>query len=240
MHDIRYALRVLKNNPGFTAAAVLSLGLGIGLNATIFSVFDAVALRPVALPGNQPVVSIYQEIRGISRSVHGGRDFVSTTEYETYRDQNKVFSGVAAYVPEMVALLGADVDPVHGQLTSCNYFSVLDAPLTMGRGFSPAECASEAAGPVVVLSHRFWRTKFGADPAILGKQIKLNRVPFTVVGVAGPSFDGTDLVRPAFWAPISMDGALMGNSGVSYLRMPDMSWLAMVGRLRRGVTIQQA
>src|SRR5690348_15502678 len=101
MRDLRYAVRVLKNSPGFTLAAVLTLGLGIGLNATIFSLFDALALRPLELPGRQPVVSVYQDIRGVSRNVHGGKDLFSNVEYQTYRDQNQVFSGLAAYVPEV-------------------------------------------------------------------------------------------------------------------------------------------
>ena len=241
MYDLRYALRVLKNNPGFTAAAVLTLGLGIGLNATIFSLFDALALRPLELPGRQPLASVYQDIRGVSRSMHGGKDLFSYAEYQMYRDENKAFSGLAAYVPEMVALLGTEVAPVHGQLASCNYFSVLAAPIAMGRGFTPEECASVGAGPVVVLSDEFWRVRFDADPAILGKQIKLNRLPFTVVGVAGPSFQGTELVRPAFWAPLTMERTLYGWAGdKSYLQMPDMSWLAVVGRLKAGMSMEQA
>ena len=241
MHDLRYAIRVLKNNPGFTAAAVLTLGLGIGLNATIFSLFDALALRPLELPGRQPVVSVYQDLRGIDRSMHGGRSLFSYAEYQAYRDRNRVFSGLAAFMPEVVTMVGADVTPVHGQLASCNYFGVLSAPIVMGRAFTPGECAADDAGPVVILSDEFWRSRFSADPTIVGRQIKLNRLPFTVIGVAGPDFHGTEIVRPSFWAPLSMEWSLFGREGrQSYLRMSDMSWLAVVGRLKDGVGMSQA
>jgi predicted permease len=241
MHDLRYALRVLKNNSGFTTAAVLTLGLGIGLNATVFSLFDALALRPVQLPSGQPAVSVYQDIQGVARSVHGGRTLFSWAEYQTYRRETQVFNGLAAYMPEVAVMLGADITPVRGQLTSCNYFSVLGATIAAGRGFTPEECAGDDAGPVLILSDDFWRAKFNADPHILGKTIKLDRLPFTVIGVAAPGFHGTEIVRPSFWAPVSMQWALDSRQGTqSYMRQTDMSWLALVGRLKPGVSMRQA
>jgi predicted permease len=234
--DLRYAFRVLRNNPGFSAAAVLTLALGIGLNATIFSIFDAVALRPVDFRGRD-AVGLYQDVRGVPWSMRGGRTMFTYADYVEYRDGNDVFSGLAAYVPEVGAML--DV-PIRGQLASCNYFDVLGARIAMGRGFSPADCAAVDAGAVVVLSDEDWRGRFNADPAIVGKQIKLNRTTFTVIGVAAPGFHGAELVRPAFWAPLTMQRVMFGPDEEPYVNRQDMSWLALIGTLKDGVTLAQA
>ena len=241
LHDLRYALRVLRNNASFTAVAVLTLGLALGLNATIFTLFDALALRPLELPGHGQVVSVYQDIRGVARSVDGDKNLFSYAEYARYRDDNRVFSGLAAYMPEVITMVGSDPTPVRGQLVSCNYFSVLSAPIVIGRGFTTPECAGDDAGPVVILSDEFWRAKFAANPRILGQTVRFNRIALTVIGVAGPTFHGTELVRPSFWAPISMEWSLLGRQdNRSYLGMSDMSWLALVGRLSDGTTLAQA
>jgi hypothetical protein len=137
MRDLRYALRVLAKNPMFTAAAVLTLALGIGLNTAIFSIFDAMALRPVQLPGSTPALTIYQDMRGdVSREMIQGPSLFSVPEYIDYRDHNHVFSGLTAYTPEYRALVDADVRPVHGQLAACNFFTVVDVQPVLGRLFT--------------------------------------------------------------------------------------------------------
>ena len=138
MRDLPYALRVLRNNPGFAAAAVLTLALGIGVNATIFSLFDAVALRPIPLGGTTQAVSVYQQIHDTvsSREIHGSTDLLSYPEFARYRDESQVFTGAAAYVPEFSALIGSDPHPVRGQLTTCNYFDVVGIRPAIGRGFA--------------------------------------------------------------------------------------------------------
>ncbi len=242
--DVRYALRAMRRRPGFTAIAILTIALSIGLNTTIFSIFDAVALRPLSLGGSNPVLSLYQEFhraRGGGRKVSGGASLFSLPEYLEYRDQNSVFSGLAAYVPEFTAALDTDARPVRGQLTSCNYFEVLEAAPVIGRGFAPSECVGDDAGPVAVISHDLWQTKYAADPAILGKTVRLNRIPLTIIGVAAPGFQGTEIVVPTFWAPLTMQWALSGRAAqASQLHEENLSWLAVIGRLKERLTLSGA
>ena len=242
MRDVRYALRVLRKNPGFTAAAVLTLALGIGANAAIFSVFDAMALRPVELPGPAKALKMYQDMRGdFQRDVFGGPSLFSYPEYADYRDHNHVFTGLTGFAPEFRALVDADVKPVQGQLASCNYFAVMGVAPASGRGFLPNECAAVDAGPVVVLSDAFWRSHFAADPSVLGRTMKLNRVPLTIVGVAPAGFTGTEIVSASYWVPLSMQWALSGRTDREPFQARDnMSWLTLIGRLKPGITESQA
>lgn len=242
MRDVRYALRVLRKNPGFTVAAVLTLALGIGANAAIFSIFDAIALRPVQLPGVAKTLKMYQDMRGdFQRDVFGGPSLFSYPEYADYRDHNHVFTGLTAFAPEFRALVDADVKPVQGQLASCNYFAVLGMAPAIGRGFLPNECAAVDAGPVVVVSDAFWRSHFAADPSVIGRTVKLNRVPLTIVGVAPAGFTGTEIVASSYWVPLSMQWALSGRADHQPFQVRDnLSWLTLIGRLAPGVSESQA
>jgi putative ABC transport system permease protein len=242
MHDVRYALRGLRRNPGFTVAAILTLSLGIGLNTTIFSIFDALALRPLRLPGSAPAVTLYQDMRGdFTRGMMGGPSLFSYPEYLDYQENNHVFSSITAYTPEFRALVDADVKPVSGQLAACNFFAVLGVAPAMGRGFLPNECAAVDAGPVIVLSDAFWRSHFGADRNVLGRTIKVNRIPFTVVGVAPPGFTGTEVEAASYWVPTSMQWALSGRSDPRPIQtQPDMAWLTLIGRMKPGISMAQA
>ena len=242
MHDLRYALRGLKRNPGFTAAAILTLALGIGLNATIFSIFDAIALRPLHLPGANPAVTLYQEMRGdFSRGMFGGPNLFSYPEYLDYRDNNHVFSSITAYTPDFRALVDADVKPVPGQLTACNFFAVLAVSPALGRGFLPNECDAVDAGPVIVISDAFWRTHFAGDRNVIGRTVKLNRVPLTIVGIAPAGFTGTEVVASSYWVPVSMQWALSGRSDSKPIQtQQDMAWLTLMGRLKPGMSMSQA
>ena len=242
MRDVRYALRVLKKSPGFTAAAVLTLALGIGLNAAIFSVFDAMALRPVHLPGATEAVKMYQDMRGdFQRMVFGGPSLFSYPEYVDYRDNNHVFTGLTAFAPEFRALVEADVKPVQGQLAACNYFTVMGVTPVVGRGFLPNECATDDAGPVIVLSDAFWRSHFAADPNVVGRTLKLNRVPVTVIGVAPAGFTGTEIGAASFWVPLSMQWSLFGHADPQpFQARDDVVWLTLLGRLKPGTSVSQA
>ena len=242
MRDVRYAFRVLAKNPGFTLATVLTLALGIGANAAIFSIFDAMALRPVQLPGVTKTVKMYQDMRGdFQRNVVGGPSLFSYPEYADYRDHNHVFTGLAAFAPEFRALVDADVTPVQGQLASCNYFTVVGIAPVIGRGFLPNECAATDAGPVIVLSDAFWRSHFGADPNVIGRTMKLNRVPLTIVGIAPAGFTGTEIVSASYWVPLSMQWSLFGHAERQpFQARDDLSWLTMLGRLKPGISESQA
>src|SRR4029077_1431876 len=192
LQDVRYGLRMLGRNPGFTAVAVLAIALGIGVNAGIFSVLNGAALRMLPVPSAEQVVSIDQIFHGKNkRNVHGEPTLFSYSEYQEYRANNHVFSGLIAYDPFLTATLaGGRARQLSGQLTSCNYFDALNEHPWLGRGFVETDCAVAGAGTVVVLSDQLWQGAFGADTTLIGKRVVLNRTAFTVIGIAPKGFGG--------------------------------------------------
>jgi predicted permease len=240
--DVRFGLRTLAKNPGFAATAVLTISLGIGINAGIFSIIESATMRPLDLPGANRLIGVYQVFHGrISREVHGSPTMFSYPEYLQYREQSHVFSGLVAYAPFIDATLGSYEQPLMGSLVTCNYFDVLQAKIALGRGFTAAECDVDNSGAVVVLSDRLWHSAYNADPAILGKTINLNRQPLTVVGVASPRFQGTEPILTDFWAPVTMERAIMGTgSGETLIRKANLGWLIILGRLQDGVSLNEA
>ncbi len=237
--DIRYGLRAMRNTPGFTVVAVLTLGLGIGVNAGVFSILNAAALRPLPIPKAGEVVSISEIFTGnVNRGVHGEQSMVSYSEYKNYRDQSDVFDGLTAYTALDEATLGGEKSQrLNGELATCNYFEVLRLRPALGRGFFESECAAPGSSAVVVISDKLWRGVFGADPSIIGQAIRLNRTQFVVIGVAPPGFDGTEFTEAQFWAPITMQLAI--HPSRELLSRDNMSWLMLLGRLRPGVSIEQ-
>lgn len=237
LQDVRYGLRMLGRNPGFTALAVLAIALGIGVNAGIFSVLNGAALRMLPVPRAEQIVSVDQIFHGkINRNVHGEPTLFSYSEYQEYRANNHVFSGLIAYDPFLSATLaGGRSRQLYGQLTSCNYFDALNEHPSMGRGFVETDCAAPGAGAVVVLSDELWQGAFGADASLIGKRVVLNRTAFTVIGIAPPGFGGTEPIPSSFWVPITMqlvlepDADLLGDANVS--------WLALLGRVKPGVSM---
>ena len=241
--DIRYGSRQLRKNPGFTAVAVLTLALGIGINAGLFAILNAAVFRPLPVPDAERLVSVFQNLtdtgKPVHRNVYGDPNRVSYAEYKAYREHNEVFSGLIAYAPVIVATLGGE-NPrtISGALVSCNYFDVLKTPPALGRGFVEADGAAPGASAVVVLSDDFWRQVFHADPSLIGKTIRLNRTPFLVVGVASAGFRGTEAVPAAFWAPLTMQAALVPDANL--LGDDFCGWLSLVGRIKEGVSVEQA
>src|SRR5208282_418015 len=237
--DIRYGLRMLGRNPGFTAVAVLAIALGIGVNAGIFSVLNGAALRMLPVPSAGQVVSVDQIFHGkTTRNVHGEPTLFSYSEYQDYRANNHVFSGLLAYEPFLSATLaGGRSRQLYGQLTSCNYFDLLGERPAEGRSFVETDCAAPGAGTVVVLSDELWQSAFGADASLIGKRVILNRTAFTVVGIAPAGFGGTEPIPSAFWVPITMQSAMEPDR--DFLGDANVSWLALLGRVRPGVPMGQ-
>jgi macrolide transport system ATP-binding/permease protein len=237
--DLRYGARGLSKNPGFTLAAVLAIALGIGVNTGIFSVLNGAALRLLPIPSANQVVSVDQLFHGaLKRNVHNGASLFSYSEYLDYREHNHVFSGLLAYEPFLQATLGgADPVSIIGAITSCNYFEVLEERPALGRAFVDGDCGSPGASALVILSDDLWRNRFAADPAIVGKSISLNRTKLTVIGVAAPGFRGTEPVPSAFWAPVTMQKALDPEG--DRLSDNNMSWLALLGRVKGGVSMEE-
>jgi macrolide transport system ATP-binding/permease protein len=242
LRDLRFGARTLGQNPGFAVVAVLTLALGIGLNTSIFTILNGAAWRLLPVPHAEELVAVsqaYRKLQGpIHRNVRENASFFSYSEYTAYRDQNHVFSGLLAYAPFIEVNMGG-AHPKHliGALTSCNYFDVLEVTPTLGRGFTQAECIAGNAAPVVVLSDGLWRSAFGADASIIGKPVILNRIPFTVIGIAPPGFQGSEPIPSQFWAPVNLQSSL--------LREPDrladdsQSWLGLLGRTKSGISAKQ-
>jgi predicted permease len=239
IQDLRYGVRTLLKNPGFTVVAALTLALGIGVNTALFTLFNAVALRPLPVKDADSIVKVYRkELGNSSREVNGSSDMFSYPEYTAHRDNTQSFAGLTAYARTHLTLGGAEGEDVIGLLVAGNYFSALGAEMAFGRAFAPEECQAPGASPVVVLSHQFWQRRFGADPILVGKTLKLNRQLFTVIGITSPSFHGAELEQPDVWAPLTMQVQLM--PGGDFLPRPNLSWLYVVGRLKPGVSPAQA
>ena len=241
LQDIRFGIRTLLRSPGLTVAAVMAIALGIGINVGIFSVLNGLALRLLPVPRAQELLSVNQIIhfqgRG-DRSIHNDSTYFSYSEYLDYRDHNHVFSGLVAYEPYVDATLrGADVRQVLGTAASCNYFDVLIEHPAQGRGFVDSDCASRGANAVAVVSDDLWRVRFAADPFLVGKKVVFNQTAFTVIGIARPGFTGTEPIPSSFWVPFTMQPAL--EPGRDRLSNDNMSWLALLGRTRPGVTMQE-
>lgn len=243
VQDIRYGLRVLRKSPGFTTTAILALALGIGANTAVFSLIYALAIQPLPVKDAFSLVSVYQHFRGNphSRGVWGSPYYISYPEYANYRDGSDSFSDLAAYAQTTLSLGGGNPQPLPGALVSCNYFEVLGGDLTLGRGFSPSDCL-ESGSPVAVLSNGFWRREFGGDSRIIGKTLTLDNQVFTIIGVAAPSFLGTELQVPNIWTPLARASQLMPPTFGTreWLGLENVSWLHVVGHLKRGTTRRRA
>jgi predicted permease len=235
--DLIYTLRRLSRSPGLVLAVVLSIGIGIATNATIFSIVSRFVLRPAPVADPGTLMALY--------TLHDGEECCNNFSMPTYvdvRDQAKSFSGVAANDELVPASIGGKGEPERawGQATTANYFDVVRAGMTLGRGFLP----SEEHQPVIVLGHRLWQRRFASDPNIIGKPITLSGHPYTVVGVAPPGFRGLDIVLdPVFWVPLGNVAQLAPTGNIGQVNTEidrGNHWLAVIARLKPGVTASQA
>ncbi|HUQ80253.1 MAG TPA: ABC transporter permease [Gemmatimonadaceae bacterium] len=236
--DLRYAVRVLLKKPGFTAIAVTTLALGIGLNTAVFSAIEALTLRH--LPGVRDDARLVQ----VYRTYPGGFNYGSNSvpHYRDLRERSAdVFSGVSAwtYVPLAVSS-GGQTQRMMGAVASANFFSVLGASAQLGRTFVSAEDSTPGGSPVTVVSYGTWQTFFGGDPAIVGRTITLNGHRYTIVGVMPAEFKGpVPMVPPTFYVPLMQLGQL-GPDGRAQLEQRGSNFMRALARLRDGVTIDQA
>jgi predicted permease len=235
--DVRYGLRTLRKNPAFTVVAMLTLALGIGVNAGIFVVVNGVLFRDLPVPGARQVISIQQTVESSQTTATSGEGTFSVAEYRTYRDRAKTLSGVIAHSnPQETTLIGETPQQMFGVLVSCNYFTVLQQPPVIGRELTERDCAS-GADPVIVLGHELWTTTFAAEPAIVGRTLELNRQFFTVVGVAAAGTYGPSAMRPGYFAPISAD-PLLSRTATRY-NDDKNRWLYLIGRRNDGIGAEE-
>ena len=235
--DFRFALRALRRNPSFAAVAALSIALGIGANTAMFSLADALLLRPVPVPNPSAVLNLRSQLRG------HGPDSMSYPDYMDFRAKTHAFSGLTAFrlstfgfaadrqaLPEMKA----------GLLVSGNFFDVLEVTPQLGRAFRREEDAVPGRDAVTVISHDLWQQDFGSAPDIVGRKIHVDGMEFAIVGVAPESFTGTEqFFRPALYVPLMMAPRLSVNDRNLLVSRDDRE-LQVKGRLRPGAAAAQA
>ncbi len=240
--DIRFGLRMLLKNPGFTAIAVVTLALGIGANTAIFSLMSQILLRqlPVKSPKELVILRSPGPQSGRVSSDGDSAESFSYPMYKALRDNNSVFSGILARYtfPASVADHG-QTDRAAGELVSGNYFDVLGVQPAVGRVFAQDDDRVPGAQPVVVLSNSYWRRRFGGDPTVLNKVLLVNNVEMTVVGVSQASFSGIQIgENPDLFVPLMMTQQMMLNSDT--LDGWNDYWVKVLARRKPGVSEKQA
>lgn len=225
---VRYALRGLGKAPGFTAVAAITLALGIGVNATVYSLVGAVLYRPLPVESPGELVNVYGHTE--TSSAHNA---LSYPNYLDYRDQATALDGVLAHGNFIANFsLEGSTELVIGEMVSDNYFDVLGVSPARGRAFAADEFAGPGSGSVAILSHTFWQTRFGGDPAVLGTSFRMNGLVYTVVGIAPRGFGGMfPAATTQMWIPVSMVDQVepIGNNRFSGGPRAD-TWLEERGR----------
>jgi putative ABC transport system permease protein len=227
LQDLRYGLRMLWKNPGFTTVAVIALALGIGANSAIFSVVNTVLLRPLPYKEPERLVMVWED------DTKGGypRDTPAAANYIDWRDQSKVFEGMAAMADQSFNLTGSgEPERIDGKRVSASLFPLLGVEPEVGRAFLPEE-DQPGANQVVVLSHGLWQRRFGSDLSIIGKPLVLNGQSVTVVGVMPQDFQFPSR-EDEMWVPIAFTSQEAANRGRHYLKV--------IARTKPGITLEQA
>src|SRR5579863_164267 len=231
--DLRYGVRTLLKHPTLTAIAILSLGLGVGANATIFAMVSRFVLRPA--PVGDPATLLQISM------THVGDRCCNNFPWPVFSDLRrdvKSFSDLAAYYGDLVPVSiggGGEPERAWGQAVTTNFFDVTEIPMVMGRGFA----ANEDMQPMIVLGEQLWRRRFNADKEILGRPVQLSGRTFTVIGVAPTAFHSIDQILDGqFWVPLGVGSGLIPNVPSKSAR--DYHWLSVVGRLKPGVSRSQA
>ncbi|MGH7668253.1 MAG: ADOP family duplicated permease [Gemmatimonadaceae bacterium] len=252
--DLAYAIRGLRLHAGFSTVVVLTLALGIGANTAIFSLVDALLLRPIPVSHPEQLVALGDVRRVNSWSAGSQRtDLYSYPLYEDLRDHTTTLSGLygngdagqldlVSRAPGGVGTAGAtpaEADHPRGRFVTANYFHVLGVGAARGRVFTPHEDRVPGGGAVVVISDRYWQREFNRDPAVIGRTVSVNHVPMTIVGVTPPAFTGDIVAQTTdLWMPVSMQEVLQPNRKWLDDRM--VSWMLLMGRRKPGVTFAQA
>ena len=253
--DLRFAMRMLAKSPGFAFIAILTLALGIGANTAIFNVLDSVLLRtlPVLHPEQLAVLTDPDDHGAHFGSQSGDRSQLAYTEFEYLRDHNDVFFRLFAAdssLPEVEVTIGdssgaADKETARVRLVSGDYFTALEVKPVVGRTFTSEVDRARGSSPIAVVSHAFWKQRFGLNPAVLGKSVQIHGTSFEIVGVAPPGFFGETVGEAVdIWVPMMMQDAIY--PGRDYLSPSPQGivngymWLQVMGRLKPEITISQA
>jgi putative ABC transport system permease protein len=248
LKDIKYGVRMLMKSPAFTIVAVLTLALGVGANTAIFTLINAVMLKMLPIRDVQRLVVIGDPSR--VHSVSQGTPQLELFSYPLYRDlrdgSGKLFTGMfaAGDVRRMNVAIETNgpkngTEKANGRLVTGNYFPVLGVETALGRTITPEDDQTPGGHPVAVISYGYWQRRFAKDPNVLGKTIRVNDYPFSVIGVAAPGFTGEVIGESKdIWLPMMMQSQVM--PGREWLQTYNVSWLQIMARLRPGVSVQQA
>ena len=229
--DVRYAARQLRRSPGFALTAILTLAFGIGANVVVFSVLNAAILRPLNVAGANRLVEIVHQ--------KAGDDSQSYPDYVDFRARNTAFTDIAAYRLAMAGMTsGGSAQKCWLYEVSSNYFDMLGIQPQFGRFFHPSDERGPNSAPYIVLSDAFWRSRFNSDPRVVGMTVDLNKHPFTIIGVAPRTFNGTEIfIWPDFWMPMLNEEQI---EGYSFLDKRSNHGIWMLGALKPGITARQA
>jgi predicted permease len=247
--DLRYSLRILAKSPGFTAIAILSLALGVGANTAIFTLINQLMLQELPVHRPDQLVSFGEASGGgVEGTVAVGTGGLFS--YDFYRQiekQHEFFQDISASasfnLPAGVLLRPSSAEPAgvaFFQMVSGNYFGVLGIQPALGRAILPSDEEAPGRNPVAVLSYHYWQSTLAGDPSVIGRHITVDKIPFTVIGVAPPRFFGVnaDAQPPDLWLPLTMQKELMQTS--SLLDAPALYWLHLMGRRNAGMNMSQA
>ena len=243
LQDIRYSLRALLHTPMLSAVAILSLGLGIGANTTIFTLINTLFLNPQPVARPSEVVALFtRDTKNTTR--FGNLLPLSYPNLEDFRAQNDVLTDLTGYSTPLAlacARDGEEPERVFAQLVTGNYFDVLGITPAAGRFFVPDEDRTPGTHAVAVIGHSLWQRRFGASPAIIGSTVTLNRQPFTIVGVAPEGFKGvTSMFGPDIWLPAMMAPQVLAKQNGDWLHERAAMVFSTAGRLKPGITRAQA
>jgi len=239
---MRFALRQLRKNPGFSLAAILSLALGIGANTAIFTLLDQVLLRP--LPVSHPEELVRLQWNGQNNAININGDSLSYPAYLDFRDRNQVFNGVICrFSVQLSVAYPGQTELLDGDLVSGNYFDVLGVGPALGRVLHPQDDRIPGGHPLAVLSYAYWNSRFHRDPTVVGRSITVDGLPLTIIGVAQSTFNGIELgYSPRIWIPVAMKTQMTQGFFSEFFNLDNRRafWLQAFARLRSGVTPQQA
>jgi predicted permease len=242
IQDVRYALRGMRQRPGFTLAAVLSLALGIGANTAIFTLLDQVLLRE--LPVRHPEQLVQLQPTGVVYGNTFGDDSFSYPMYQDLRDRNQAFSGVIGQFPVTLSVaFGSHTERVEGELVSGNYFETLGVGAALGRTIAPRDDVTPGGHPLAVLAYDYWQSRFSGDPNAVGRTITVDGLPLTIVGVSQKGFGGITLGRAArVRIPLAMKSQMTQGIFADLFNLANRRayWVEVFARLKPGMPRQQA
>src|SRR5215813_7120319 len=239
LRDFRYAVRSLRKSPVFLTVAVLSLALGIGANTAIFTLIHQLILQP--LPVRDPEQLVMLAGRGKHYGGNNGPDRLSYPMYQEIRDKNEVFDGMFCTYPTTVsATFQGRTELIGADLVSGNYFPVLGIGAAVGRVFTASDDLIQGGHPLAVLSYGYWRSRFGGDRGVVGRQIVVNGKSLTIIGVSQAGFDGVEPGRaPQIRIPMTMKDELP-RTDFQRLNNNRFRWVEVFGRLKPEMTLQKA